>query len=252
MGKAAIDRRSGVAIWRQIADELRSDISNGKLLPDDRLEPETALAARFNVNRHTVRAAIQALASEGIVESRQGQGTFVLRRARVVYPIGSRTRFSQGLSDQAKTTNSSLLSHARQTADAEVARALDLKAGAKVIRLETLSEADGQPISRSTSWFCAEKFPMIAAAYEKERSMTRALASLGVADYLRNFTRIEAKHANADDAQDLRLSPGGIVLVTEYTNCDGKGRPVQYAVSRFAADRVSLEVGKEALRQEED
>lgn len=237
-----IDRRSGISAWRQIADELRLDISNGNLKEIDRLPPEFHLAQRFGVNRHTVRAAINSLAEEGILESRQGQGTFVLRPARIAYPIGSRTRFSQGLSEQALATESKLISQKKVTASNEIADALNLPDGAKTICLETLSSADGKPISRSTSWFCAKRFGKIGSTYAKETSITRALKKLGIADYLRKWTNIEARHANGMDADDLKLSPGAIVLVTKYVNCDSDGQPIQFSISRFAADRVSFTI----------
>jgi len=242
MHQTEIDRRSGISAWRQIADELRSDISNGNLGPQDRLPPEITLAQRFGVNRHTVRAAINSLSEEGIVESRQGQGTFVLRRARIAYPIGSRTRFTQGLSEQAKATESQLISQEAIKASDEVASALALQPGAKIICLETLSSADGIPISRATSWFCAKRFGKIASIYAKEKSITRSLNKFGVADYFRQWTNIEARHANRIDAGDLKLSPGSIVLITKYVNCDADGKPIQFSISRFAADRVSFTV----------
>jgi len=47
-------------IWTAIAHSLRSDIAAGVYGPDDKLPTESALAARFGVNRHTVRHAIKA------------------------------------------------------------------------------------------------------------------------------------------------------------------------------------------------
>lgn len=54
-------RGTGFAIWRQIAEQLRRDIIADNALPGTRLPTESALAARFGVNRHTVRAALSSL-----------------------------------------------------------------------------------------------------------------------------------------------------------------------------------------------
>ena len=91
-----MERRSGVALWRQIADQIRLAIGSGEFARR-RLPPELALAARFGVNRHTVRGAIAALVQEGVLRAEQGRGTFVEQRKRFAYPIGARTRFSEGL-----------------------------------------------------------------------------------------------------------------------------------------------------------
>lgn len=238
----SLERRSGVAVWRQIADQLRNSINADIFQVDERLPAEMELAKRFDVNRHTVRAALTALANEGIVESRQGQGTFVKRSSRIVYPIGKRTRFSDGLSGQAQSISGTLLAHSIEGADIAIASALKVAADTSMVRLETLSHADGIPLSRATSWFLHDRFGEIAAHYGKTGSITQSLKRLGIDDYVRLLTQVDAHHATSEDARDLRLSPGAIVLVTQSVNGDMDGNPIQFSRTRFAADRVSLMV----------
>ena len=52
---------TGLALWRQIESALTEEIQSGLLQPGDRLPPESELAERFRVNRHTVRRAVAAL-----------------------------------------------------------------------------------------------------------------------------------------------------------------------------------------------
>ena len=110
------------------------------------------------------------------------------------------------------------------------------------MRLETLSEADGRPVSRATSFFDAARFAGIEKAYADSGSITIALKSFGISDYFRRSTLISARHASDADLADLRLSPGAIVLVTVYVNVDPDGVPVQFSETRFAADLVELSV----------
>ncbi|MCK5749708.1 MAG: phosphonate metabolism transcriptional regulator PhnF, partial [Oricola sp.] len=140
-----LERKSGVALWRQIADLIRSDIATGVAGQDGRLPPEMELAKRYGVNRHTVRSAIAALEQEGVLRSEQGRGTFVRRRKRLSYPIARRTRFSAGLGNQAGSTRTRLIESAEESASEAVADNLGLAAGKPVIRLDTVSEADGLP-----------------------------------------------------------------------------------------------------------
>ena len=241
MAKAgSVERRSGIALWRQIADRIRLAIGSGEF--SDKLPPEIALAGRFGVNRHTVRGAIAALVQEGVLRAEQGRGTFVERRRRFSYPIGARTRFSEGLQGQTKDRRGILLDHAVEPADERTAEALGIEPGAKVVRLDTLSEADGRPVSRATSFFDANKFAGINNAYAESGSITVALKSFSISDYFRRSTQISARHASDSDLADLRLSPGAIVLVTVYVNVDSEGWPVQFAETRFAADLVELSV----------
>jgi GntR family phosphonate transport system transcriptional regulator len=237
---ARVERKSGIALWRQIADRIRLAIGSGEFA--DRLPPEMALAERFGVNRHTVRGAIAALVQEGVLRAEQGRGTFVEGKQRLAYPIGARTRFSEGLRGQIKERRGLLLDHANEPADERTVQALDLAPGDNVVRLETLSEADGRPVSRATSFFDASRFAGLEKAYADSGSITIALKSFGIQDYFRRSTLISARHASDADLADLRLSPGAIVLVTVYINVDPDGRPVQFAETRFAADLVELSV----------
>lgn len=238
--RADLERRTGVALWRQIADRIRSEFISGA--SEAQLPPETELAARFGVNRHTVRAAIAALVGEGALRSEQGRGTFVVRRRRLAYPISRRTRFSAGLEGQARERRTRMLDHSLETASQEVAQALHLAAGASVIRIESVGEADGLPVSRATSWYDPARFADFPQVYARTGSVTNALAELGVTDYFRSSTSVEARHADPADIADLALSPGAVVLVTRAVNIDPDGAPIQYSITRFAADRVELRI----------
>ena len=74
----ALDRRS---LSRHAADHLKALIASGSLAPGDRLPPERELAVRLGVSRPTLREAVGALVIMGLLESRQGAGTFVARTA---------------------------------------------------------------------------------------------------------------------------------------------------------------------------
>jgi GntR family transcriptional regulator, transcriptional repressor for pyruvate dehydrogenase complex len=64
-------------LYNEIVDQIQRMISKGELKVGDRLPPERALAQSFRVSRNCIRQAIQALAEKRILESRQGDGTYV-------------------------------------------------------------------------------------------------------------------------------------------------------------------------------
>lgn len=234
--------KGGVALWRQIADAIRLDIVGGKLANGDRLPTEALLATRFSANRHTVRRALAVLAEEGVVIAEQGRGTFVKSIRRLSYPIGKRTRFREGLKGQANSVVTNTLGDRIDNASAQVAEALGLKPGAKVVRLEAVSLADGVPLSRSTTWLAYRQFPDFAARLTELNSITRAFESYGFPDYVRATTRISARHADVEETRLLGLAPGAIVLVSEAVNADPDSNPLSYALSRFPAERMELVV----------
>ena len=237
-----MQRQNGVALWRQIADRIRTSIANGDYDRDGRVPPEVVLAEQFGVNRHTVRSALAALAEEGIVRAVQGRGTLIERKERINFPISRRTRFTQGIGDQAREKDGLLLAAAEEAASQDLARRLAVAPGSPLIRMETLRRADRRPVSRASSWFPAERFGGIAEIYERTGSITAAFEAGGVKDYVRAVTEVSAIHAEGQDLADLGLSPGAIVLVTRAVNCDLDGVPVQYSVTRFPADLVQFTI----------
>ena len=226
-------------VWTRIRAALEDDLAAGRYGPGDRLPSETALAARFGVNRHTLRRAVAALAEAGLLHARRGAGVFVTARP-TDYPIGRRTRFHRNLIAAGQTPERRFLSLETRAADAGEAEALALAAGAPVQVCEGLSLADGVPLAVFRSVFCAHRFPDLLGALEQTRSVTAALARAGVTDYTRRSTRLSAERADAVRARHLRLPEGAPLLRTVAVNVDADGHPVEYGRSWFAGDRVQL------------
>ncbi|MCM2291628.1 phosphonate metabolism transcriptional regulator PhnF [Allorhizobium sp. BGMRC 0089] len=241
-----VQRQTGVALWRQIADRIRIAIAEGRYDATGMVPTEARLSAEFGVNRHTVRSALAALAQEGIVQSIQGRGTLILKRDRITFPISKRTRFTPGIAGQARHLEAVLLDSVIEPATREIAGYLNLTEGNPVLRLEGLRKGDGVALSRATSWFPLPRFEGMDAAYRQTGSITEAFAALGLSDYLRVKTEISATHADESDRKELGLSPGAIVLTTKALNTDLSAEPVQYAITRFPADRVQFMIDNSA------
>lgn len=228
-------------LWQSIAAALRADIAQGTYPRGDKLPTETALAARFGVNRHTVRHAIGHLVREGLVHPRRGAGVFV-QAAPTDYPLGRRVRFHQNLAAAGQSAGRRILAVETRRARDDEAEALALAQGAPVHAVEGVSLADGQPLAQFRSVFPADRFPGLPAHLADHGSITAALAAAGLDDYTRASTRITAKIARGTRAELLMLAQGAPLLRTVAVNVDADGRPVEYGTTWFAGDRVTLVV----------
>lgn len=231
-------------LWKSIAIALTADIAEARYDTGDQLPTEAQLAAKFGVNRHTVRRALAEMADQGLVHARRGAGVFVAARP-TDYPIGQRVRYHQNIAAGGQTPAKRILALDTRAADAREAEALGLQPGAAVHVYDGLSLADGKPIAIFTSSFPAGRFPDLPEALNDTRSVTRALARCGVADYTRISTRITAKQANATQALHLRIAEGAPILRTVGINADADGCPVEYGRTWFAGDRVTLTLNAE-------
>lgn len=231
-----------IAVWQSIKRTLIGDIAEGRFVTGDRLPTEVQLAARFGVNRHTVRRALGEMANEGLVHSRQGSGVFVAAMP-TDYAIGRRVRFHQNIVSGGRQPEKRLLSIVTQSAGQKEADALGLTVGDPVHVYDGLSLADGQPVALFTSTFPATRLPGLPAALDHTTSVTEALKACGIPDYTRVTTRITAKLASPTQARHLRIAEGAPVLRTVGINADPERRPVEYGRTWFAGDRVTLTVG---------
>lgn len=240
-------RRSGVAVWRQIAHTLAQDIRERRFAADARLPSEAELAARFHVNRHTLRQAVQALQDEGLVRVERGRGMFV-QHELLAYPLARRTRFTESLQRQGLVPSQQLLAARRETATDPVARRLQLERGAPVLRLESVSEAGGHPLSLMTAFYPAERFDGLLEMLQEGGSTTALLQRLGVADYVRAESRVTAQMPDDEAARLLRQPVGRPLLCVESVDVDMAGAPIKYGETLFCGDRVQLCVRMEDAR----
>jgi GntR family transcriptional regulator len=72
-----IESSSGIPITRQIADQIRSHSATGALAPGDRLPSVRQLARELAVNPNTILHVYERLTAEGLLERRQGDGTYL-------------------------------------------------------------------------------------------------------------------------------------------------------------------------------
>ncbi|PKQ13414.1 MAG: phosphonate metabolism transcriptional regulator PhnF [Alphaproteobacteria bacterium HGW-Alphaproteobacteria-1] len=231
-------------LWRAIHDSLHGDIVAGRYRPGDKLPTEAALAARFAVNRHTVRRALGALAEAGTIHTRRGAGAFVAHRP-TDYPLGKRVRFHQNLRAAGRAPAREILTIETRNAAPTEAEALRLAPGAPVHVCEGLSLADGLPLSLFQSLFPVYRFPTLPEALRRHRSITAALGDCGLADYTRASTRLTAKLATPSQARHLQIAPGAPILRTTAINVDENGVPVEYGRAWFAGERITFTLDAE-------
>ncbi len=236
-----IQRGSGVAVWWQIVQTLEKDIAEEVYKPGGRLPSEAELAERFAVNRHTIRRAVAELEKRGLVRIEQGRGIF-LQEYAVRYSVGKRTRFSENLRRQQLAGGMRVVGSEDVTAAGPIAKALGLRTGSALLKVDTVGEVDGAPINFSSHYFPARRFPGIAEAVLETGSITVALRRYGVDDYERTESRITARLPDETTAQILQQPRNLPILQVDGVNVDQEGKPVEYCISRFAGDAVQIVV----------
>jgi GntR family phosphonate transport system transcriptional regulator len=232
-------RQEGVALWRQIASHLQQDIATGVYAPGGRLPTEAELSAQFDVNRHTVRRALEELSRGGLVRVEQGRGSFVAEDV-LDYTVEPRTRFSEWIRKHNKDPSGQVLQLREIAAETQVAAALGVRAGSRVVLLERLGLADDRPVSLTRHYFPATRLRGLLEALRATPRITEALQAVGVADYLRQITRVTARLPTPAEADLLRMPRNRPVLVAENINVDRAGTVVEFGIGHYPTPRVQI------------
>lgn len=96
----AIDPTSSVPIYAQLVDRIRALVASGAVQPGERLPTVRDLAVALRVNRNTAARAYQVLESEGVIDTRRGEGSFIAA-ARPVWSLEERYRRIEHAVDRA-------------------------------------------------------------------------------------------------------------------------------------------------------
>ena len=240
MSLVALQRNGGEAIYSQIAKLLKEEIAS-HLAPGVCLPSENELAERFGVNRHTVRRAVDDLILEGLLERRHGRGTFVLD-APADYVLGSGSRFTETFESLGKTASSRILRKLVVPARGGVATRLRLAENEPVIWIESLRLADGRPICVISHFLPQRAFPDSLADYPGG-SLHEHLSTRYGLKLRRIESLVSAALPQGDDASLLGMAQNQPVLRVKSVNVGERdGTPLEYALTRFRADRIQLRI----------
>jgi GntR family phosphonate transport system transcriptional regulator len=238
---SAPGRRSGVAVWKQIADTLGNEIRDRAFAVTGRLPSENELAIRFCVNRHTLRQAVAALQIDGLIRIEPGRGMFV-QHELLDYVLSRRTRFTENLQRQGLLPSKQLLTAREIVTPERVAHELQLDKGAKVLMVEMLDEANGQPIGLATAYYPAIRFSGLLDMFANGTRTTEILIHFGVLDYLRARSCITTQMPSDETARLLKQPGTRPLLCVECLDVDMDNQPIKYGETVFCGDRVQLVV----------
>ncbi|MEM8878411.1 MAG: phosphonate metabolism transcriptional regulator PhnF, partial [Pseudomonadota bacterium] len=211
----------------------------GKRAGGSMLPTEAELSRQFEVNRHTIRRALRALAEDGLVRAEQGRGTFV-QDVGIDYLIGTRTRFSENIRAQDFEPGLEILGFAVRPAPADVAEMLNVKTGSQIAETQTRRFANDRPVTVSTSYYAGIEPRRFEGALRQGQSVTRALAEFGLDDYQRKSTIVSSRMPSASDAELLKQPRTRPILHVEALSVLPDGTPIELSRTRFASDRVQL------------
>ena len=223
-----------------VLDRLRRQIVAGELAPGERLGAEREIAARLNVSRSTVRAALADLERSGAVRRVRGRagGIFVAQR-KIERDLTSLSGLPAYLRRQGFQSDARVISTATMEADETIAATFGIPAGALVFEVVRVRLANGDPISLERAILPADQFPDLL-----DRSLSGSLYELLQSHYDLEpgeaEERIEVVAAAAAQARLLGVSTGAPLVAIERTAWSAGGVAFEHSHDLFRGDRVRI------------
>lgn len=224
-------------LYVRIERELRARVAQSR--PGDAVPAESALAQEFGVARMTVRAALNALETDGLIERIQGRGTFV-RQPPTTRAAGTLISFQDQIRSWGRTPSSRLVEAAVRAASAQEAAALQLTATEpQVVSIVRVRLADQVPLAIEYACFAPHLTALLEADLEAG-SLHRALHDLGLRPTLGSST-LTAQPAGPDGAR-LAVPAEEPLLVETRLIVDQFSTPLEHTISRYVGSRYALQV----------
>ena len=244
----------GKPMYRQIAEDLRAQIESGGLEPGQQLRTELELREHYGASRNTVRDAIKWLTNLGLVETRPGQGNFVVQKIDpFVTTLTGDPRTGWGgdegavylseVAEKNRMPTSSPVQVEIQDASDDMATTLGITKGAEVISRHERRFIDGTPWSMQTSYYPMEfadrGAERLRRARDIEEGTVKYLASTLHIRQVGYSDRITVRSPNTIEADFFKLPSDGRVPMYEITRTayDGNGQPMRVTVTVYPADR---------------
>lgn len=241
-------------LYRDLAAELRRAIVSGVLPPGSQLDTEAELAEQHRVSRNTVRLALAALQTEGLITTGRGRGGRRVQRREVLDFYGARSE-SRGRADERAISgadawvadNRDQGREGTQQIAVEIAEAppriaglLEIEAGSPIVVRRRVRVSSGSPHNLNDSWYPADIATGTPIAHPADipQGVIKLMAEMGHVQ-IRYRDEIDARMPDPSEVQRLRIPTGWPVIVqtrTGYTET----RPVRVTVTVWPADRSRL------------
>jgi len=228
----------------RVRDELTQRIGRGTLPAGSRLPSEPALATELGVSRATLREALRALESEGLVRRMWGAGTFVAEPRRVTNSLDLNFGVTDAIRSAGMAAGITDARHSIEPATVSEAVRLGVEPGSDVLVVERVRTADGKPVVFSRdilpAWLFASRNQL--ADQLLTRSIYEVLeADLGIVIHhgVANFRPVRA---DVTIAHKLGIRRGDLLLALWQVDFSDENMPLLSSYEYHLADAFEFTV----------
>lgn len=234
-----IDHSSVVPIHAQVEALLRGLIEEPPYSEGSYLPPESELAKKLGISRNTVRQATNKLEYEGLIARQKGRGTRAVKKT-VTTQLSHWHSFTQEMNEKGIAFINYQVGSDKAIVSEKIARFFGLPGNSEVVKLVRLRGDKAGPFVYFESYFHPRTG--ITADEDFSQPLYEILEGKYHVTVAVSREQITARRADSHIASLLNISKGEAVLIRERFVSDPGGRPVEYNIGYYRADKFTYTI----------
>ena len=236
------DAKAATPLYLQIREILEQRIAYGELEAGDRLPSESELAKQFGVSIITIRNAVADLCKRGLLEKKQGKGTFV-KKSKVLRNGSALYSFSQDCLSQGIVPGGRMLENSLIRMDRKTAAKLGQKPGSQGVLIERLRYADGKPVVIERCVFPLQYAYLLGERFD-DNSLFAFLKEKGQVVLTRSDKEIELCRATKKEGELLEVPEGTVLMLVKSVAYVNGSEPVYVGRQVMNGERFTLRLSQ--------
>ncbi|MET3682856.1 DNA-binding GntR family transcriptional regulator [Alkalibacillus flavidus] len=233
-------KQDGKPLYQQIASWMTDNIHNGRWKSGHQLPPEQELAEQVDTSRGTLRKAIKKLVKQGLLEQRQGHGTFV-KQQKISYPFAQElVSFAEAMDMKGYAYETDVITQKMMQPTDWVQNHLEIGLYDLVYYIKRIRRVDNEPALIIENWIAADRCPGINRDDFDRNGLFKSIESYATSSISYGVRKFAAKALTGEEADLLQLSEGDPALYLDQQTYDAEDIPLECSRIVLRSDQYEV------------
>lgn len=228
-------------LYEQLEDEIRNCIISGKYSYGKKIPSEKTLMEDFGISRVTVRKAIDNLCKDGLLEKKQGKGTFV-KSVKIKDRLDSIHGFTDSLNKNGRWPRKIIIEKSYKTPDEQIRKELKIDFGDSIIYLKRVLLDGGSPYMIDESYYSAKMFPGLFDKINNRTSTYKLLSTDYQIQLAKSYKELSIITADKTVQEELNCSIDEPLFFIHKIAYEINDNPIQVSNMKVLGTRVTYSI----------
>ncbi|UOQ91945.1 GntR family transcriptional regulator [Halobacillus shinanisalinarum] len=231
-----LDHGSFIPLYHQLKDIIKEKIESGEWAPGEKIPSENEMRNDFEISRNTAKKAIEDLVQEGLLDRKQGRGTFV-SKPKLEQSLTGFYTFSKVMAAKGMNPTDVIIDIEIKRVKSSIAKTLQINIKEDVVALRRLRKANNEPIILETSYIPTSLIPGLSREDLEQYSLYDFMEKKYGVTVSKAREVFEPVLIRDYESKYLEVNEGYPALLLDRIAFNKAGRPVEFCRSIVRGDR---------------